>query len=103
MISQALEIIKAVAAQLKPIMKVNKRTWVHVNSKPEDVCVSGQVTDLLAWLHSVPVLSHRHSHQNRHYGVMSLTEYQHNREFAGRNWNAGEIIELVLRRPDHSL
>ena len=34
---------------------------------------------------------------------MSLTEYEHNKEFAGRNWNAGEIIELVLRRPDHSL
>ena len=49
-----------------------------------------------------PPLTHAPS-QNRHYGVMSLTEYEHNREFAGRNWNAGEIIELVLRRPDHSL
>lgn len=24
-------------------------------------------------------------------------------EFAGRNWNAGETIEIVLRRPDDSL
>lgn len=24
-------------------------------------------------------------------------------EFAGRNWNAGEVIEIVLRRPDGSL
>ncbi|KAG6813909.1 hypothetical protein H0H92_005758 [Tricholoma furcatifolium] len=30
--------------------------------------------------------------------VNSLEEYEHNNVFAGRNWNAGETIELVLRR-----
>lgn len=30
--------------------------------------------------------------------VNSLEEYPYNRVFAGRNWNAGEVVELVLRR-----
>ncbi|THH20719.1 hypothetical protein EW146_g661 [Bondarzewia mesenterica] len=30
--------------------------------------------------------------------VNSLEEYEYNRVFAGRNWNAGEVVELVLRR-----
>ena len=30
--------------------------------------------------------------------VRSLEEANYNRVFAGRNWNAGEVIELVLRR-----
>ena len=34
--------------------------------------------------------------------VNSLVEYEPNPEFAGRNWNAGEIIEIVLRRRDGS-
>lgn len=33
-------------------------------------------------------------------GLNSFNEYEWNSEFAGRNWNGGEIIELVLRRKD---
>ncbi|MBW0468724.1 hypothetical protein O181_008439 [Austropuccinia psidii MF-1] len=33
-------------------------------------------------------------------GLNSFNEYRWNSEFAGRNWNGGEIIELVLRRRD---
>ncbi|GLB40459.1 putative WLM domain containing protein [Lyophyllum shimeji] len=36
------------------------------------------------------------------FAVNSLEEYEHNNVFAGRNWNAGETIELVLRRPDRT-
>lgn len=35
--------------------------------------------------------------------VNALEEYEYNTVFAGRNWNAGATIELVLRRPDHTL
>jgi len=35
-------------------------------------------------------------------GLNSFNEYEWNPEFAGRNWNGGEIIELVLRRRDGS-
>lgn len=31
------------------------------------------------------------------FALNSLEEFPYNREFAGRNWNAGETIELVLR------
>ncbi|KAG5350885.1 hypothetical protein C0989_008919 [Termitomyces sp. Mn162] len=34
------------------------------------------------------------------FSVNSLEEYECNEVFAGRNWNAGETIELVLRRPN---
>ncbi|KAJ3801820.1 WLM domain-containing protein [Lentinula aff. detonsa] len=34
--------------------------------------------------------------------VNSLEEYEHNAVFAGRNWNNGETVELVLRRPSGS-
>ncbi|SPO29352.1 uncharacterized protein UTRI_04919_B [Ustilago trichophora] len=34
--------------------------------------------------------------------INSLEEFQWNREFAGRNWNNGETVELVLRRQDAS-
>ncbi|KAJ6505963.1 WLM domain-containing protein [Mycena vulgaris] len=34
--------------------------------------------------------------------VNSLEEYEYNKVFAGRNWNNGETVELVLRRPDGS-
>ncbi|RYP67320.1 hypothetical protein DL769_005799 [Monosporascus sp. CRB-8-3] len=35
-----------------------------------------------------------------HYlSVMSLEEYEPNREFVGRNFNAGEVIQLVLKSP----
>ncbi|GAA6040687.1 hypothetical protein JCM8097_000876 [Rhodosporidiobolus ruineniae] len=34
------------------------------------------------------------------FGVNSLVEHEWNPTFAGRNWNAGEVIELVLRRRD---
>ncbi|KAF8071982.1 WLM domain-containing protein [Lyophyllum atratum] len=36
------------------------------------------------------------------FSVNSLEEYEHNSVFAGRNWNAGETVELVLRRPDRT-
>jgi hypothetical protein len=29
--------------------------------------------------------------------VKSLTEHEYNNQFLGRNWNAGEVVELVLR------
>ncbi|GAA5950040.1 hypothetical protein JCM3765_004173 [Sporobolomyces pararoseus] len=32
------------------------------------------------------------------FGVNSLVEYEPNDTFAGRNWNGGEVIEIVLRR-----
>ncbi|KIK93501.1 hypothetical protein PAXRUDRAFT_144947 [Paxillus rubicundulus Ve08.2h10] len=35
--------------------------------------------------------------------VNSLEEYEYNRVFAGRNWNNGETIELVLRASNGSL
>ncbi|PWY97064.1 WLM-domain-containing protein [Testicularia cyperi] len=34
--------------------------------------------------------------------INSLEEYEWNREFAGRNWNNGETVELILRRQDGS-
>ncbi|BGO89913.1 hypothetical protein NBRC10512_003752 [Rhodotorula toruloides] len=36
------------------------------------------------------------------FGVNSLVEHEWNPTFAGRNWNAGEVIEIVLRRRDGS-
>ncbi|BGP38283.1 hypothetical protein JCM10450v2_002229 [Rhodotorula kratochvilovae] len=36
------------------------------------------------------------------FGVNSLVEHEWNPVFAGRNWNAGEIVEIVLRRKDGS-
>ncbi|TFK28098.1 WLM-domain-containing protein [Coprinopsis marcescibilis] len=33
------------------------------------------------------------------FSVNSLEEYEYNRVFAGRNWNHGETVEIVLRRP----
>lgn len=32
--------------------------------------------------------------------VNSFEEYPYNKVFAGRNWNHGEVVELVLRKPD---
>jgi len=37
------------------------------------------------------------------FAVNSLEEYEYNRVFAGRNWNHGETIELVLRSSTGSL
>lgn len=34
-----------------------------------------------------------------HLSIMSLEEYEPNPEFVGRNFNAGEVIQLVLRAP----
>lgn len=31
--------------------------------------------------------------------VMTLEEYEPNREFVGRNFNAGEVVQLVLKSP----
>ncbi|KAI9461719.1 WLM-domain-containing protein [Lactarius psammicola] len=36
------------------------------------------------------------------FAVNSLEEYEYNDVFAGRNWNNGETVELVLRRRDGS-
>ncbi|POR36388.1 DNA-dependent metalloprotease WSS1 [Tolypocladium paradoxum] len=41
----------------------------------------------------VPVMRKHHLY------VMSLEEYEPNREFVGRNFNAGEVIQLVLKSP----
>ncbi|EPQ31430.1 uncharacterized protein PFL1_00765 [Pseudozyma flocculosa PF-1] len=40
--------------------------------------------------------------KNHGFQINSLEEFEWNREFAGRNWNAGENVELVLRRQDGS-
>lgn len=41
--------------------------------------------------------------KEHHLSVVTLEEYEPNREFVGRNFNAGEVIQLVLRsaRPPH--
>lgn len=41
----------------------------------------------------VPVMRKHHIH------VMSLEEFPANREFVGRNFNAGEVVQLVLKSP----
>ncbi|PHH85494.1 hypothetical protein CDD83_334 [Cordyceps sp. RAO-2017] len=41
----------------------------------------------------VPIMRKHHLH------VMSLEEFEPNREFVGRNFNAGEVIQLVLKSP----
>ncbi|TQS33379.1 hypothetical protein Golomagni_06280 [Golovinomyces magnicellulatus] len=37
--------------------------------------------------------------RDNHLSVMSLEEFEPNREFVGRNFNAGEVIQLVLKSP----
>ncbi|OAA49379.1 WLM domain containing protein [Metarhizium rileyi] len=37
--------------------------------------------------------------RKHHISIMTLEEYEPNREFVGRNFNAGEVIQLVLRSP----
>lgn len=37
--------------------------------------------------------------REHHMSVMSLEEYEPNREFVGRNFNAGEVVQLVLKSP----
>ncbi|KAJ2972965.1 hypothetical protein NQ176_g6860 [Zarea fungicola] len=41
--------------------------------------------------------------KQHHLSVVTLEEYEPNREFVGRNFNAGEVIQLVLKsaRPPH--
>ncbi|KAI0465808.1 WLM domain-containing protein [Xylaria cf. heliscus] len=41
----------------------------------------------------VPIMREHHIY------VMSLEEYEPNREFVGRNFNAGEVVQLVLKSP----
>ncbi|KAI0065092.1 WLM-domain-containing protein [Artomyces pyxidatus] len=55
---EARQLLRALAAQVKPVMKANG------------------------------------------FAVNSLEEYEYNNVFAGRNWNNGEVVELVLRRPN---
>ncbi|GAA5869808.1 hypothetical protein JCM16303_001802 [Sporobolomyces ruberrimus] len=38
--------------------------------------------------------------QKWHFAINSLVEYEPNPVFAGRNWNAGEVVEIVLRRKE---
>ncbi|KAK4051344.1 hypothetical protein OIV83_002828 [Microbotryomycetes sp. JL201] len=40
--------------------------------------------------------------KDRGFAINSLVEAEWNPQFAGRNWNAGEVVEIVLRRPDGS-
>ncbi|CCC06164.1 unnamed protein product [Sordaria macrospora k-hell] len=35
--------------------------------------------------------------KNNHLSITSLEEYEPNREFVGRNFNAGEVVQLVLK------
>ncbi len=35
--------------------------------------------------------------KEHHLSVMTLEEYEPNPEFLGRNFNAGEVIQLVLK------
>lgn len=35
--------------------------------------------------------------KENHLSVMSLEEYEPNPEFVGRNFNAGEVVQLVLK------
>jgi DNA-dependent metalloprotease WSS1 len=35
--------------------------------------------------------------RDHHLSVMSLEEYEPNPEFVGRNFNAGEVVQLVLK------
>lgn len=77
----AEKILKAVAAQCCTLMKAN---GIEVKSL-EEVCHY----DLLL-LSSV-------SSQGSHFLVLQVP---YNTEFAGRNWNAGEVVELVLRKKD---
>lgn len=37
--------------------------------------------------------------KKHHLSVMSLEEYEPNPEFIGRNFNSGEVIQLVLKAP----
>ncbi|KHN95335.1 WLM domain containing protein [Metarhizium album ARSEF 1941] len=37
--------------------------------------------------------------RKHHISIMTLEEHEPNREFVGRNFNAGEVIQLVLRSP----
>ena len=53
----------------------------------------GSILPVIPWLtlHSVPIM------REHHLSVMSLEEYEPNAEFIGRNFNAGEVIQLVLK------
>lgn len=37
--------------------------------------------------------------REHHLSVTTLEEYEPNREFVGRNFNAGEVVQLVLKSP----
>jgi DNA-dependent metalloprotease WSS1 len=50
--------------------------------------VESNSADLLP---QVPVMRENHLY------VMSLEEYEPNPEFVGRNFNAGEVVQLVLK------
>ena len=39
--------------------------------------------------------------QDNHLSITTLEEYEPNREFLGRNFNAGEVIQLVLKSSQH--
>ncbi|EPE04758.1 wlm domain-containing protein [Ophiostoma piceae UAMH 11346] len=58
--------------------------------KGPDENVSRQFLERIA-AQCVPVM------RNNHISVMTLEEYEPNAEFVGRNFNAGEVIQLVLK------
>ncbi|GAP83553.1 putative WLM domain-containing protein [Rosellinia necatrix] len=68
----------------------------HINFikplKGKDEAISQDFLERIA-AQCVPVM------REHHIFVMALEEYEPNREFVGRNFNAGEVIQLVLKSP----
>ncbi|PFH52957.1 hypothetical protein AMATHDRAFT_73782 [Amanita thiersii Skay4041] len=62
-------------------------------STPEDAEAARQLLRALAAQVRPVMKSHG-------FVINSFEEYEHNSVFAGRNWNSGETVELVLRRQD---
>ena len=55
-----------------------------------EICWTGNHAKILPRT-KVPIM------KEHHLSVMSLEEYEPNAEFVGRNFNAGEVIQLVLK------
>ncbi|CAA7267167.1 unnamed protein product [Cyclocybe aegerita] len=75
----ARQLLRALAAQVRPVMKAH---GFVVNSF-EEVRGVASIRDL-----QVAEM------------MMMVWQYEYNQVFAGRNWNNGDTIELVLRRAD---
>lgn len=81
------------------IQRLNQRTH-HPNDriafiKPLPGPASQTATDFLSRVAAIclPIMRHHHL------SVTTLEEHEPNPEFAGRNFNGGEIIQLVLKAP----